>query len=92
MKDELAVLKEKGLTRILDVNDESIIDLTRDDIKPSKIKPEKHKILIDRLVLKQDDDTRSRIADSLETAFREGSGRLSVKIRDGKGTSVQRTF
>jgi excinuclease ABC subunit A len=84
MKDELAVLKEKGLTRLLNVKDESIIDLTRDDIKPSKIKPEKHKILIDRLVLKQDDDTRSRIADSLETAFREGSGRCTVKMRDGK--------
>ncbi|WP_340103383.1 excinuclease ABC subunit UvrA [Rhodohalobacter sp. 8-1] len=84
MKDELDVLKEKGLTRLLDLKDESIIDLTRDDIKPSKIKPDRHKILIDRLVLKQDDDTRSRIADSLETAFREGSGRCSVKIRDGK--------
>jgi excinuclease ABC subunit A len=84
MKDELAVLKEKGLTRILNLKDESIIDLTRDDIKPKNIKPEKHRVLIDRLVLKQDDDTRSRIADSLETAFREGSGRCTVKIRDGE--------
>jgi len=92
MKDELAVLKEKGLTRLLDVKDESIIDLTRDDIKPSKIKPDKHKILIDRLVLKQDDDTRSRIADSLETAFREGSGRCTVKIRDGKELPFSERF
>src|SRR6056297_543169 len=92
MKDELAVLKEKGLTRLLNVKDESIIDLTRDDIKPSKIKPDKHKILIDRLVLKQDDDTRSRIADSLETAFREGSGRCTVKIRDGKELPFSERF
>lgn len=84
MKDELSVLKEKGLTRILNVEDESISDLTRDDIKPNKVDPKKHRVLIDRLVLKQDDDTRSRIADSLETAFREGSGRCTVKIRDGE--------
>lgn len=84
MKDELLVLKEKGLTRILNVEDESMTDLTRDDIKPNKVDPKKHRVLIDRLVLKQDDDTRSRIADSLETAFREGSGRCTVKIRDGE--------
>src|SRR6056297_1405350 len=92
MKDELDVLKEKGLTRLLNVKDESIIDLTRDVIKPSKIKPDKHKILIDRLVLKQDDDTRSRIAGSLETAFREGSGRSTVKIRDGKELPFSERF
>ncbi|MFO7848142.1 MAG: excinuclease ABC subunit UvrA [Balneolaceae bacterium] len=84
MKDELAVLKEKGLTRILNTADESVTDLTREDVDPKSIKPEKHRVLVDRLALKDDDATRSRIADSLETAFREGSGRCTVKIRDGK--------
>lgn len=83
MKEQLAVLKEKGLTRLLNIEDESISDLTRDEIDPDTVKPKTHRVLIDRLVLKQDDDTRSRIADSLETAFREGSGRCSVLIRNG---------
>lgn len=83
MKDECTVLKEKGLPRLLNVEDESMIDLTRDEVPPNKIDPKKYRVLIDRLALKQDDDTRSRIADSLETAFREGSGRCSVKIRKG---------
>lgn len=83
MKEQLAVLKEKGLTRLLNVDDESMSDLTRDEVDPGTINPKTHRVLIDRLVLKQDDDTRSRIADSLETAFREGSGRCSVLIRNG---------
>ncbi|NBC25696.1 MAG: excinuclease ABC subunit UvrA [Bacteroidetes bacterium] len=83
MKEQLAVLKEKGLTRLLNVGDESMSDLTRDEVDPGTINPKTHRVLIDRLVLKQDDDTRSRIADSLETAFREGSGRCSVLIQNG---------
>ena len=83
LEDELNVLKEKGLTRLLKVDDESMIDLSRDDIKPKKIKPKKYRVLIDRLALKDDDATHSRIADSLETAFREGNGRCTIKIRDG---------
>lgn len=83
MKEQLEVLKEKGLTRLINVKDETMADLTRDDVDPKSIKPKTHRVLIDRLVLKQDDATRSRIADSLETAFREGSGRCSVLIRNG---------
>ncbi|CAN5443902.1 excinuclease ABC subunit UvrA [soil metagenome] len=92
MKEQLAVLKEKGLTRLLNVEDESINDLTRDEVEPKAIKPKTHRILIDRLVLKQDDSTRSRIADSLETAFREGSGRCSVMIRGGDELSFSERF
>lgn len=83
LQDELNLLKEKGLTRLLNVDDESVTDLTQDEIKPKSIKVDKHFVLIDRLVLKTDDDTRSRIADSLETAFREGNGRCTVKFRAG---------
>jgi excinuclease ABC subunit A len=92
MKEQLAVLKEKGLTRLLNVDDESMSDLTRDEVNPGTIKPKTHRVLIDRLVLKQDDDTRSRIADSLETAFREGSGRCSVLIRNGEELPFSERF
>lgn len=83
VKSELEVLKEKGFTRIL-APDESIIDLQRDEIKPGKIKPDTHRVLIDRLALKDDKDNRSRMADSIETAFREGLGDCIIKIRDGE--------
>jgi len=91
-EEQFAVLKEKGLTRLLDITDESIVDLTRDDPDPKKIKPETHRILIDRLAIKKDDATRSRIAESIETAFREGNGRCIIKIRGGKELRFSERF
>ncbi len=92
LEDELNVLKEKGLTRLLKVDGESMIDLSRDDINPKKLKPKQYRVLIDRLALKDDDATHSRIADSLETAFREGNGRCRVKIRDGEELTFSERF
>ena len=84
MEEHLSVLKEKGFTRLLNVDDESMLDLTADDVEPGKIDPDKFRVLVDRLAIKKDDDTRSRIADSAETAFREGNGRCNMKVRNGK--------
>ena len=84
MEEHLSVLKEKGFTRLLNVDDESMLDLTADDVDPGKIDPDKFRVLVDRLAIKKDDDTRSRIADSAETAFREGNGRCNMKVRNGK--------
>lgn len=84
ISDELKVLKEKGLTRLLSVKDESVLDLTTDKIDAKKFKPDDYRVLVDRLVIKKDDETRTRLAGSLETAFQEGSGRCSIKIRGGE--------
>jgi len=83
LNDELQVLKEKGFTRLLHVEDESIIDITTDANDPDDINREEYCVLVDRLAVKKNDDTRQRIAGSLETAFREGHRRCSLKIRDG---------
>jgi excinuclease ABC subunit A len=84
LSEQLDVLKEKGLVRLLNIEDESMIDLSGDEIDLKKIQPKTHRVLVDRLAIKKDDDTRSRIADSIETAFQEGNGRCSIKIRDGE--------
>ena len=84
MEEHLSVLKEKGFSRLLNVEDESMLDLTADDVDPEKIDPDTFRVLVDRLAIKKDDDTRSRIADSAETAFREGNGRCTMKVRNGK--------
>jgi excinuclease ABC subunit A len=81
--EELAVLKEKGFTRLLNITDEQILDLSTDEIGKKVPDSKKYRVLVDRLVLKDDDETLSRIAGSLETAFREGFGRCSVKMKDG---------
>lgn len=90
--DELKVLKEKGLTRLLKLEDESVIDLTTDEVDIKKFKPEKYRVLVDRLVLKDDEATITRIADSLETAFREGAGRCTVKMRNGEELPFSERF
>lgn len=92
LEDELTVLKEKGYPRLLHIDEENILDLTTDDIDVDDIEQESYRVLVDRLALKSDDDTRSRIAGSLETAFREGNGRCSVKIRDGKELKYSERF
>ena len=83
---ELSLLKEKGFTRLLELETEELIDLSSDDtalIAPL-LKKKEHAVLVDRLVYKDDDASRSRLVDSLETAFREGRGRMLVKKR-GEG-------
>lgn len=92
LRDELRVLKEKGLSRLLNINNEEMLDLTTDDPDVKKFKADDHRVLVDRLVLKDDEATISRIADSLETAFREGAGRCSVKMRGGDELKFSERF
>ncbi len=92
LKDELRVLKEKGFTRLLHMDKEEILDLTTDEVDPKKLKADDYRVLVDRLAIKKDDDSRARIAGSLETGFQEGHGRCSVKIRDGEEISFSERF
>ncbi len=92
LKDELRVLKEKGFTRLLHVEDETMLDLTTDDVDSKKLKADNYRVLVDRLAVKTDEDTRGRIAGSLETAFQEGHGRCSLKIRNGEELSFSERF
>ncbi len=89
---ELETLKEKGFPRLLRLNDERIVDLTRKEVDPASISRETHRVLVDRLVLKEDEKTHSRIAGSLETAFVNGNGYCSVKIRNGEERDFSERF
>ncbi len=84
LKEELKVLKEKGFTRLLNIKDENILELTEEIANQAKIKPDQYRVLVDRLAVKDDEATITRIAGSLETAFQEGAGRCSVKMKDGE--------
>lgn len=94
LKDELRVLKEKGFTRLLRMEDEKTINLTEEELGKTagEIDPDDLRVLVDRLAVKTDDDTRSRIAGSLETAFQEGHGRCSMKIRGGEELNFSERF
>lgn len=90
--EELKVLREKGLTRLLHLEDESVFDLTEADLDLKKFKSEDYRVLIDRLTLKKDDASMTRLADSLETAFQQGAGRCSIKIRNGEELHFSELF
>lgn len=92
LNEELKILTERGFTRIL-CPDESVLDLNDDSIDLKSIAHGTHRVLVDRLVIQKDDDqTRTRFADSLETAFREGMGRCVIKLRNGEERHFSERF
>jgi len=75
---ELDILLQKGYTRIL-IDGEAFY--VEDLVKNPAIPDGNYEILIDRVVVKKDDeDNQYRIADSVQTAFFEGHGECIVVI------------
>ncbi|MEQ7800162.1 excinuclease ABC subunit UvrA [Pedobacter sp. ASV1-7] len=86
LKEELAVLLQKGFLRISYENKiRKIEDILEDkDFKDFELTNENTvQILIDRIVVNDEEETLSRIADSVQTAFFEGKGDCYVE-HDGK--------
>jgi len=92
LMDELNLLREKGFTRLLHIENEDIVQISDPDALPESFESDKYRVLVDRLAVKKDDDNRSRFAGSVETAFREGSGRCSIKIRHGNELRFSERF
>lgn len=80
LKESLGLLLQQGFTRILYKGE--ILKLNEINVS-SLSKEENIYIVIDRFsVNPEDDDSRSRIADSVQTAFFEGEGNCVVEIMD----------
>jgi excinuclease ABC subunit A len=79
-KQELDTLKQKGFFRIY--NGKDIIDLNQ-KIESKSLKLENIGVIVDRLVYKQGDkETMQRITDSIEQAYAEGDGYLTILIEE----------
>lgn len=86
--EEAGLLLQQGFSR-LEINDEII---SIDEFLKSKgsIECEGNcNLVIDRMVVSEDEDTQSRMADSVETAFFEGHGECIVKVFSEDGTKSQ---
>ncbi|MCD0488118.1 excinuclease ABC subunit UvrA [Pedobacter sp. MC2016-14] len=94
IKEELAVLLQKGFLRVY-LNDEiQKIETILEDEAFNDVElgdQSTVKILIDRIVVNQEEETLSRIADSVQTAFFEGRGDCFV-AHDGTTTSFSDRF
>ena len=86
IKEELAILLQKGFLRVSYQGSVKKIEaILEDDAVQDKelVEEDQVFILIDRIVVAHDDETLSRIADSVQTAFFEGKGDCYVE-HDGK--------
>ncbi|RKX29311.1 MAG: excinuclease ABC subunit A [Verrucomicrobia bacterium] len=77
LRDEIDGLRQRGFQRLR--IDGRILNIDEPKLIPSGATPIQVDLVIDRLVLAP--DQKSRIADSLELAFREGSDRAAVLIQ-----------
>jgi excinuclease ABC subunit A len=74
MDDEWNNLRSQGYFRIVLKNEARILDLSEEN--PTQIDATNVRILVDRLIWKQNDEgLATRVADSIEAAFREGNGK-----------------
>ncbi|WP_316735867.1 excinuclease ABC subunit UvrA [Pedobacter aquatilis] len=83
IKEELAILLQKGFLRVLINNKIEKIESVLDDadFKDAELSDDKTvQILIDRVVTNQEEETLSRLADSVQTAFFEGKGDAYVEV------------
>jgi excinuclease ABC subunit A len=78
LKEELKRLKETGFFRALKKGSNEIIDFEQQEIHSNLLNEELY-ILSDRVVFQNNNDTISRIADSVETAFGMGNGRVIIR-------------
>ena len=86
IKEELAILLQKGFLRVLIdgkvLKIESVLD--DEDFKDAELTDDQTvQILIDRIVTNKEEETLSRLADSVQTAFFEGKGDCYVEV-EGK--------
>ena len=78
---KLEDLKQQGITR-LEIN-EMILKLEEAIVQYNPEDAGEVNIVIDRIVVAYDEDSRSRYADSAQMAFRSGEGKCMVKPVDG---------
>lgn len=79
IEQTLKILLSKGYTRL--VVDEQTLFI--DDVIHRELKIENFEILIDRVIVRKDEETKFRLSDSVQTAFFEGEGKCIVRMVGG---------
>ena len=79
IEEEIGLLYQQGFTRIELDNEVLRID-SAETLEKIHGKNDQINLMIDRITVSTDDDTLSRLADSIQTAFNEGHSTCIVKI------------
>ncbi len=83
LAEHLNLLLQKGFTRVKFKGEVAKIEELLESKDALKTKQSKIEVLVDRLVVKQDEDLKSRAADSVQTAFSEGHGECIIDLGNG---------
>lgn len=77
-EDQLKLALQQGYARILYKNEAQRLDDFLENF-PIKTKESDVEIIVDRLVVKQEEDFYNRLADAIQTAFHEGKGQIYLQ-------------
>lgn len=81
LSQQLTMIMQQGYTRVFVKGDfQRIDDLLNDDKLDENIKDDNIWTVVDRIAWESDNDTLSRLTDSVETAFYEGDGACRIAI------------
>lgn len=78
LAQEFDTLRERGFFRVIVGSGGNIVDLNA--TYPQGIDKGDIHVVIDRIVVRDDDGVRGRIADAAEVALREGNGRAAIHL------------
>ncbi|MCW3124511.1 MAG: excinuclease subunit [Bacteroidetes bacterium] len=87
--EELKLLLQKGFTRVKWLNEVTKIEDLIDKPEVVKSKDKTVKVLVDRIIVKDEEELKSRVADSVLTAFNEGSNECYVESQGADGGKVK---
>jgi excinuclease ABC subunit A len=79
LNEELKLLLQKGFTRVKWLGETAKIEDLIDKPEILKSKDKSIKVLVDRVIVKDEEELRSRVADSVLTAFNEGGHECYVE-------------
>ena len=79
LNEELKLLLQKGFTRVKWLGETAKIEDLIDKPEVVKSKDKSIKVLVDRIIVKDEEELKSRVADSVLTAFNEGGNECFVE-------------
>ena len=79
LNEELKLLLQKGFTRVKWLGETAKIEDLLDQPEVVKSKDKSIKVLVDRVIVKDEEELKSRVADSVLTAFNEGGNECYVE-------------
>ena len=78
MKSEMDRLMALGYSRLMVDGSFDIIDVQEESL-PEDIDPSRLLVVADRMLLRKDDDTKSRLFDSLDATYKHAQGRVVIR-------------